>query len=281
MTSLSAATPSNPTNLPPRYEIRKLTVEDIPWAKAIVLHANIFHSSIWPITYPNGKTARVYNAFEKGDYLIRHQVESGHSLGVFDLEYKFKREESKATGGKLYWDFKTTSLGAEELLEQMDFPLLSIALSYDQINPVVPEKLGPLIEELPLFGTSYHILEELDTRDDSWKATRPNEVLLRNATSSRRDAEGLRLMANLARFLMRYAAQEGFRAIQIETFDDRVAKVWLEPPAPFRSTKISEFNTWEYTEDEDVDGQVQKTFPFGDAHQTIAKVFVELNPESH
>lgn len=279
MSSLSAATPSNPTNLPSRYEIRKLTEEDIPWAKAILLHSNIFHSSIWPITYPNDKTERLYNSFEKGDYLVRHQVESGHCLGVFDLEYKFKREESKATGGKLYWDFKTTSLGSRELLEQMDFPLLSVALSYDQTNPFVSEKLGPLIEELPLFGTSYHVLEELDARDGSWKATQPNEVLLRNATSSRRDAEGLRLMSNLARFVMRYAAEKGFRAIQIETFDDRVAKVWLDPPAPFKGTKISAFNTWEYTEDEDVGGRVRRIYPFGDAHQTITKVFVELKPE--
>jgi len=278
MSSLSVATTSNPTNLPSKYEIRRLTVEDIPWAKAIVLHANIFHSTIWPITYPHDKTARLYNSFDKGDYLIRHQVESGHSLGVFDLEYKFKREESKSTGGKLYWDFKTMSLSAEELLEQMDFPLLSIALSYDQANPLVPENLEPIIKELPLFGTSYHLLEELDTRDNLWKATRPNEVLLRNATASRRDVEGLRLMANLAQFVMRYAAQEGFRAIQIETFDDRVFKVWSNPPAPFKGTKISAFNTWEYAEDEEVDGQVRKIFPFANAHQTIAKVFVELKP---
>lgn len=279
MSNLSAATPSNRTNLPSRYEVRKLTVEDIPWTIAIVLHSNIFYSSIWPITYPNDKTARLYNCFQKGEYLIRHQVESGHSFGVFDLEYRFKRAESRATGGKLYWDFKTTSLGADELLEQMDFPLLSIALSYDQINPLVPEKLAPLIEELPLFGTAYHVLKELDTRGESWKASRPNDVLLRNATSTRRDAEGLRLMAKLARFVMRYAAEEGFRAIQIETFDDRVFNVWLEPPAPFRGSRISHFNTWEYTEEEVFRELVRKIYPFGEAHQTINKVFVELKPK--
>lgn len=279
MSNLSAKKPSNPTGLPSRYEVRKLTVEDIPWATAIVLHSNIFYSSIWPITYPTGQTARLYNCFQKGEYLIRHQVESGHSFGVFDLEYRFKRQESKATGGKLYWDFKTMSLGADELLEQMDFPLLSIALSYDQINPLVPEKLGPLMEELPLFGTAYHILEELDTRDGSWKASRPNEVLLRNATSTRRDAEGMRLMAKLARFVMRYAAQAGFRAIQIETFDDRVFNVWLEPPAPFKGSRISHFNTWEYTQDEDFRETIRTFYPFGDAHQTINKVFVDLKPK--
>lgn len=281
MSNLSAAKPSNRVNLSSRYEVRKLTVEDIPWATAIMVHSNIFHSPIWSITYPNDKTARLYNCFQPGEYLTRHQVESGHSFGVFDLEYKFKREESKATGGKLYWDFKTTSLGADELLEQMDFPLLSIALSYDQFNPLEGEKLGPLMQQLPLFGTSYHILEELDTRGESWKARRPNDVLLRNATATRRDASNLGLMANLARFVMRYAAEEGFRGIQIETMDDRVAKVWLEPPAPFKGSRISSFNTWEYTEDKEVDGQVQKICPFGDAHQTLNKVFVELKPDTH
>jgi len=279
MSKLSAATPSIRTNLPPRYEVRKLTVEDIPWAMAIMLHSNIFYSSIWPVTYPDDKTARLYKCFQKGEYLIRHQVESGHSFGVFDLEYRFKREQSKATGGKLYWDFKTTSLGADELLEQMDFPLLSIALSYDQINPLVPAKLAPFLEELPLFGTAYHLLEKLDPRDKSWKARRPNEVLLRNGTSTRRDAEDLRLMAKLARFVMRYAAETGFLAIQIETFDDRVFNVWLEPPAPFKGSRISHFNTWEYTEEETFRELTRDIYPFGDAHQTVNKVFVELKPK--
>lgn len=206
-------------------------------------------------------------------------MESGHSFGVFDLEYKFKREESRATGGKLYWDFKTMDLGADELLEQMDFPLLGIALSYDQINALDYEQMGPFVAELPLFGTAYHVLEELDPRDDSWRATRPNEVLMRNGTSTRRDAEGAKLMSNLARFVMRYAADQGFRGVQIETFDDRVEKVWSEPPSPFKATRISSFNNWEYTEDEEVDGIVRKIYPFGDSHQTISKIYVDLKPQ--
>lgn len=279
MSQLSASTPSNPTNLPARYEIRKLTPEDLPWVLAIMLHSNIFCSTVWPITYPQNKTERLYSCFGKGEYFARHQVESGHSFGVFDLEYKFKREESRATGGKLYWDFKTMDLGADELLEQMDFPLLGIALSYDQINALDYEQMGPFVAELPLFGTAYHVLEELDPRDDSWRATRPNEVLMRNGTSTRRDAEGAKLMSNLARFVMRYAADQGFRGVQIETFDDRVEKVWSEPPSPFKATRISSFNNWEYTEDEEVDGIVRKIYPFGDSHQTISKIYVDLKPQ--
>ena len=278
MTNLSVATASNPTNLPARYEIRKLTEEHVPWVTAIVMHSNIFHSPVWSKTYPDDKAARLYACFDKADWFMRHQVKSGHSFGVFDLDYKFKREESKATHGKLYWDSKNTSLGTDELVEQMDFPLVSVALSYDQTNPLVDEELGPLIALLPLFGTAYHILEELDPRDSAWKATAPGQVLMRNATSTRRDAEGLGLMKRLAQFLMRYAAEQGFRGIQIEAFQDRVEKVWMEPPPPFKGNQISFFNTWEYTEDQEVDGKVQKVYVYGDGRQKITKIYVDLRP---
>ncbi len=43
-------------------------------------------------------------AFQHADYLCMHQIASGHSLGVFDREYQFRRPESASTGGKLYWD---------------------------------------------------------------------------------------------------------------------------------------------------------------------------------
>ena len=187
---------------------------------SIVVHSNIFYSPIWPKCYPEDKTARLYRSFTATEYLIRHQVESGHSFGVFDLEYQFKQEESKAPRGKLYGDLHDNTLGADELLEQMDFPLVSVAMAYDGINALDPEKLGPLIECLPLFGTIYHVLAERDPRNDSWKPTGPNQVLLRNATSTRHDAEGKGIMKKLAQFLMRYAAGEGFRAIQIECFAD-------------------------------------------------------------
>jgi len=139
---------------------------------SIVLHSNMFHSPVWPVCYPEGKTARMYQGFKAADYLIRHQVESGHSFGVFDLEYQFKREESKATGGKLCWDLLDTAMGPDELLDGMDFPLVSIAMTYDGVNVLDMEKMGPLIECLPLFGTAYHIFGERDLRDDSWKPNR-------------------------------------------------------------------------------------------------------------
>jgi hypothetical protein len=43
------------------------------------------------------------------------------SFGAFDTEYKYKRLESAATEGKLYWDEKEVDAENRTLLEQIDF----------------------------------------------------------------------------------------------------------------------------------------------------------------
>ncbi|OAL22695.1 hypothetical protein AYO20_11147 [Fonsecaea nubica] len=280
MTNLSAATVTNPTNLPPRYEIRRLTDEHIEWAKALVVHTNLFYSPVWPVCYPDAKTERLYRSYHAADYLVRHQIGSGHSFGVFDLEYRFRREESKPTGGKLYWELKDTTLDADQLAEQMDFPLVSIALAYDGFHPLDGEQIGPLIACLPLFGTFYHVLEVRDPRDPtSWQPTGEKQVLMRNATCTRHDAEGKGLMKALAQFLMRYAAEQGFRGIQIECFADAVTKVWSQPPPPFKGTIVSEFNTYDYEEEVEDEAGVKKTIkPYGDLKQRATKVYCDLKP---
>ncbi|KIX00752.1 uncharacterized protein Z518_09817 [Rhinocladiella mackenziei CBS 650.93] len=117
----------------------------------------MFYSPVWSVAYPEGKTARMYQGVKAGEYLIRHQIESEHSFGVFDLEYQFKREESKPDG-KLYWDLDDTNLGPEELLDQMDFPLVSVAMAYDGFNALEMDKIGLLIESRPLLATVSRVL---------------------------------------------------------------------------------------------------------------------------
>lgn len=132
---------SNPeTNLPSRYEIRTLGPEHAEWAGAIVAHSNIFHSTVFPVIYPDNKTARFNAATRFGQYLLEHQINSGLSLGIFDKEYQYRRADSAATGGKFYWDVEDDQATAEELLEAMDFPLVSVALAYDGKNPLDMEK---------------------------------------------------------------------------------------------------------------------------------------------
>ena len=272
-----ATTVSNPHSLPSRYEIRKLTENDIPWICAIVLHTNMFHSKLWPMIYPDGKTARCLAGLDKAEYLVRHQVESGHSHGVFDTEYQYKTEEARKAGGKLLWDVNNIDATGEDLLRQMDFPLASVALAYDGINPLDMERIMPLIEILPTFGTMYHHLEVLDPRDPaSWKPKEPNEILLRNATSTRHDYEGQRLMRELANYLMRYADGLGFRGIQIECAADPVTHVWSHPPEPFKAIVVSRFRADEYSEEQEVDGVKRQVNPFEPAKQEMTKVYVTL-----
>ena len=132
--------------LPPRYEIRKLGPEHLDWIKAILTHSNIYCSPIWKVLYPDDKAKRAYVMLNNLDYHVLHGINSGHSYGAFDTEYQFKRPESAATGGKLYWDFDNLNATGEELLVQMDFPLASIALAYDGFNEMDFAQLEPFID---------------------------------------------------------------------------------------------------------------------------------------
>ena len=265
---------TNPTDLPSRYEIRQLTTKHVPWAMAIVLHTNMFHSPIWPLVYPEGRAKRVRQGAKAADYLIRHQIESGMSFGIFDKEYKYKRPESAATQGKLYWDENDLESDGPALLEQMDFPLASVALAYDGSNPLDLSSLMPMFEVLPLFPILYHILEELDKRDPaSWKAQGPHEVLMRNATSTRVDYERQGLMKKLAQWLMREAALKGYRGIQIECAHDAVTHTWMNAPKPFKSELVVQFDTATYVQ-EDENGK--KFHPFEPSKQVVTKVYVKL-----
>ena len=215
--SASAAHHGNPSPLPPRYEIRQLTSADCTFANAILLHTNMFYSPMWTPIY-HGDVAHFWRLLSLGDYLVQHQVDSGLSYGVFDTHYQYKRKESEATGGALYWDHTTVDgVDGQTLLAQMDFPLVSIALSYDQAKPLDMAQMGPLIEGLPAFGHVYHALAAGDKRAPAdWSATAPGQVLMRNGTSTRADYEGAGVMKGMAHWLMREAKLKGFRGIQIE-----------------------------------------------------------------
>lgn len=208
------------------------------------------------------------------DYLVRHQVESGMSFGIFDTEYQYKRSESAATQGKLYWIQDDLESDGPSLLEQMDFPLVSIALAYDGNSPLDLPSLMPLFDVLPLFPFFYHVLEGLDKRDPkSWKVRGPREVLMRNATSTRADYEKQGLMKKLAHWLMREAALEGYRGIQIECAHDAVTHTWLHPPKPFTVDLIAKLDMGTY-EQENEDGTRTKLFE--PAKQVCTKVYVTL-----
>jgi hypothetical protein len=270
----SITTATNPTNLDPRYEIRQLAAADIPWVSAIIIHSNLFHSPVWPLLYPEEKIKRVHRGMPAADYLVRHQVESGMSFGIFDTQYEYKRPKSAVTQGKLYWDEDDLKSDGAALLQQMDFPLVSIALSYDGGNPLDLPRMMPLIEVLPLYGTLYQALESMDKRDPaSWKAEGLREVLMRNGTSTRTDYEGLGLTRKLANWLMREAAIQGYRGIQIECAHNAVTNTWLHPPKPFQAELIGSVDMATY-ELETEDGS--KIKPFVPSKQVCTKIYVTL-----
>ncbi|KAF2029177.1 hypothetical protein EK21DRAFT_68360 [Setomelanomma holmii] len=281
-TNTNTPNPNNPSSLKPRYEIRKLEPEHVQWATAIVGHSNGYHSPVWPVIFLDDMTTRVLDLLDAGDYLVRHQINSGMSFGVFDTQYEFKTEEAKKVGGKLFWDRNEPSIQEKEgleaegerMLKQMDFPLVSVALAYDANNPLDMEKMGPLMNVLPLFGAFYHVVAELDQRDPaSWQPTGPGQVLFRNATSTRRDYEGKGIMAGLARWLMREAAQRGYRGIQIECLADPVTHVWskgAEQDGKFKGTVVSEVDMGTYKDEE---GKLV----FAPSKQRGTKCWVDLN----
>jgi hypothetical protein len=207
-------------------------------------------------------------------YLMQHQIESGHSLGVFDKEYKFKQSESIATEGKLYWNLDDDAADASKLLEQMDFPLVSVAMAYDSFDPFDYEKLANMMMALPGFGPAMFALAATDRRETgSWEATGPGQVLFRAATSTRQDYEGKGIMKALAHYLMRASAEKGFRGIQIECVSDAVTHVWSHPPEPFHTDVVGEINSMDVVA-EDKSGR--KFYPLRPSKQRLCKLYCRL-----
>ncbi|KAI0130478.1 hypothetical protein BJ170DRAFT_316110 [Xylariales sp. AK1849] len=257
-----------------RYEIRKLDESHIEWALAITSHSNTFHSPMWTPLLRGSLTLSCYTSFKVDEYIIRHQILSGHSLGAFDREYSFKRGESEATGGKLWWNLDDETAGAEQLLEQMDFPLVSVALAYDAMDPLDMALVAPSFEAFPGFATTVEELTMLDTREPAtWEASKPGELLLRSATSTRAEYEGRGLMKLLAHDMMARAAQQEFRAIQIESTHPAVTHVWEHPPPPFKGVVVAQLHTKTFSETDD---KGEKTYPFSDADVVLSRCYVTL-----
>ena len=68
-----------------------------------------------------------------------------------------------------------------ELLAQMDFPLIIVALAYDGINALDMASMMPLMECILLFGVIHAELEVVNTHDGRWKPMGPEQGLRRGA----------------------------------------------------------------------------------------------------
>ncbi|KAI1351978.1 hypothetical protein F5Y01DRAFT_324666 [Xylaria sp. FL0043] len=258
-----------------RYEIRTLELEHLEWAKAIFAHSFVFSSPIWRTLYPSDRTARFYGLYQASDYMIKYQISSGLSLGIFDTEYEFKNPASAASGGALYFDFDDPSVAEDELLRQMDTPLVSIACAFDAFHAMDNRCVAPVTGRLPASASFHAALAEQRGPETGWwqPPTAPGQVLQRMGTATRADAEGGGFMKAVAHDMMRRAAESGFRGIQIECFHDAVTAVWANPPVPFKGSVVGEVDTYMLDE---MDEEGRRRFPFRPVKQRLTKVYVSL-----
>ncbi|PGH34325.1 hypothetical protein GX50_02808 [[Emmonsia] crescens] len=271
---------SNPANgLASRFEIRRLGPEHIEWAKAVHAHSNAFLSPIWTKANVGLLSWHLHEFFPGFDHVVRHQIESGMSFGIFDTEYKFKNPESAKTGGKLYWETPTTDADRERttresLLEQMDFPLVSIALHFDLFYPLDMEKMKPTFSIPPTAPFIDSKIDELDTRDRALAVpSGPGQILQANSTATRDDYTRLGLMRNLADWVTHEAASKGYKSIQLDSFSDAVFRVSTNPPLPYKAEVVCQVNLKEY------EGLVEfygEKFTFGCVDQVVARICVAL-----
>jgi hypothetical protein len=160
------------------------------------------------------------------------------------------------------------------MLEQMDFPLVSVAFSYDAFHPLDAQKVDSIGVTLPHYGLIPRILTTNDTRDPTtWKATGPGQVLNRNATATRHDYKGQGIMAGLAQWLMREADHRGFRGIQIAVLSDAVTHVWSTAELPCKGSVVSEFHTSTWR---DEDGKLA----FEPAQQRVYEMLCRFETET-
>jgi hypothetical protein len=240
------------TDLTPRYKVRLLEARDAPVVSAILTHTNVFHSPMWSVAQPEEQTKRCYELYNSLDYLANAAISSQLSYAVYDKEYKFKRPNTAATDGALYWDQTNLTATSQQLLDEIDSPIVSICMAYDGFHPLDLAQLTGFFNILPLFAPMHEHFHDTDARDPkSWEPTAAGQVIMRTGTSTRVDYAGLGLMKMMAHWEMKDAAAKGFRAINIETLHSAVDKVWMNPPAPFKAMRVHIFNMNELTVEKD------------------------------
>jgi hypothetical protein len=259
--------------LPDGYEIRQLKREHLPWVQAIVAHTMSFDSPVWSrVAYEGGPAQRAYDMHDAIRPSSLQSIESGLSYGVFWKHHKCK---TPGLEGELRWDFKDPSASRETLLEQMDFPLVSVAMSKDaaapkSTAPVGIKSWGEIVDGHKDISPG---LRAGDGRPMSvWAPGAEGEVVRRSGTHTRGDHAGRGLSKALAHHVMREIAARGYGAILIHTAGDAVNRVWLNPPAPFRAEEISSFKTADFVKEDGETGELYN--PFGNAAVDCKRIWV-------
>ena len=244
----SVITDLHGVKLDPRFEIRRLEPKHEEWALAVAMHSNVYQSDVWAGLYI-GQQARVclegFN-IAKGAYMPA--ITDGWALGVFDKEYQYKRPESAATEGALYWheldglDTMIETDGRRVLRDAMDFPLVSVAMGCDASDPAKAGFTYRLLgRALPMGLFVFSITaRKREAEPASAEPAKPEElkageVLQRTGTATADGYMGMGLMKATAHFLMHEAKSKGFKQIRLGALSPAVFHVWTNPPAPYRA----------------------------------------------
>jgi len=263
--------------LPDGYEIRQITREHLDWVRAIVGHTMSFDSPIWScVPYNDGDTQRAYDMYKAMEASSGLSIDSGLSYGVFIKDWT-ARDKTTKKGGELRWDFGDKSASREVLLEQMDLPLVAIAMSKDAAaaKPIQPEGVtlwGDIVDGHKDISDGLKAAGR-EGGDDKLRWLLEGRIARRSGTHTRGDHAGKGLSKALAHFVMQELANKGYDKILIHTGGGTVHKVWSDPPAPFYAITTGEFDTAKFRK---LDGQNKQYNPFGNAQVVCTRVWIVL-----
>jgi hypothetical protein len=238
--------------VPDGYEILPLEVKHLPWVAAIVGQTMALDSPILTSAFPHDQTQRAYDAARAIRPSSEHCIKSGLSFGVFVKNWKPRFPDTQAGDTKearrVHWDTANPSATREELLEQMDSPLVSIAMHKDATNneydkPKDHKTFGEVM------GKPHQALRAGLKLRDSPKAHEAKtlvlhgQVLKNSGIHTRGDHAGKGLSKALAHHVMTTVAEKGYYRIELVTGNEAVNRVWENPPAPFKATVVAALET--------------------------------------
>ncbi|KAI0398465.1 hypothetical protein F5Y17DRAFT_454034 [Xylariaceae sp. FL0594] len=176
--------------LPPGFEIRPLTLEHLEPAKEIFAHSMIYDSPLWSGLYTRDQETRFQSLCRASHFMVKRQIESGLSLGVFDTWRHASESDEKGKNAAISRprrgekkNARSRSLGCgngandnnlrkgEETVqsdqsqrerELANSSLASIALGFDAYHPIDQRFVAPVMGSLP---ASTHFFEELQKRN--------------------------------------------------------------------------------------------------------------------
>ncbi|KAK1596080.1 uncharacterized protein LY79DRAFT_667569 [Colletotrichum navitas] len=275
--------------LPSRYEIRQISPAVADWVLALNWYTQICGSEVLSGVHSGelGKaTLTAYRSLRESNRHKDMPPSNGLSYMLVDKEYVFKRPESEAAGGGLYWDeidaedpaLADDQAAKRRLLEGIDFPIVSLSQWYDAGAEGDPAIWALRRRVAPVYCLTSDMLDERDTSTLEAEVTGPGQVLLDKGTSTLEGHEGKGLMKALAHFVMREMKARGFRGIMVTCLSPQVHHVFGSPPAPLRGHTLVEMTLWDY-EKRDEKGQVYRPLAKSKVNKGW-KVWTELADEA-